>query len=113
MDLQQLFALSLRKNCSKKGRALQDTLPFGLFLPSQQKRDNLLFGPAVQPCPAGANKAPLKVCQPQRPPAPLAQLPQVGAAFADDGPFGGLAEILAAILTGDHALVNRVDQFCG
>jgi hypothetical protein len=47
MDLQQLFALSLRKNCSKKGRALQDTLPFGLFLPSQQKRDDLLFGPAV------------------------------------------------------------------
>ena len=112
MDLQQLFALSLRKNCNKKGRALQDTLPFGLFLSSQQKRDNLLFGPAVQPCPAGANKDPLKVCQPHWPSAPLAKLPQVGVAFADDGPFGGLAEILAAVFAGNSALIHRVDQFC-
>ena len=79
----------------------------------QQQRDDLLFGPAVQLCAAGADKDPLKLRQPQRPPAPLAELPQVGAAFADDGPFGGLAEILAAILAGDRALVNWVDQFCG
>ena len=43
-------------------------------------------------CAAGANKDPLKVCQPQRPPAPLAKLPQVGAAFADDGPFGPMGK---------------------
>ena len=104
---------SFSAGAGEKGEGAFYTLPFSLFLPSQQKRDDLLFGPAVQPCAAGANKDPLKVCQPQRPPAPLAKLPQVGAAFADDGPFGGLAEILAAVFAGNSALIHRVDQFCG
>ena len=104
---------SFSAGAGEKGEGAFYTLPFSLFLPSQQQRDDLLFGPAVQSCPDDANKDPLKVRQPQRPPAPLAELPQVGAAFADDGPFGGLAEILAAVFAGNSALIHRVDQFCG
>lgn len=88
-------------------------LPLGLFLPSQQQCDDLLFGTTVKSCAAGAYKDPTEVRQPQRLSAPLAELPKVGAAFADDRPFGGLTEVLAAVFAGNSALVNRIDQFCG
>lgn len=89
--------------------------PFPMDLPLmlQQQRNDLFFITAVQPRAAGPDEDPLKVRQPQRLSAPLAELPQVGAAFADDRPFRGLAEILAAVFAGNSALVNRIDQFCG